>query len=193
TAASQKLAMILQYLNPLFYARIAQSFIYSVLESYKGTGAATLNAPRLTAGEADHEFGAAPTNLEAANYDVSELSAVEISDEFTTEAPEFEYLPHLNLSMTAGAALMTQSTFMGESQQKPGFSEPETACTSATADAEPQAEASANEPAAAFAACSTETTPSKDNVLEGLGESKDAESNLKALDVDNVKHEATTD
>ncbi|KAJ2856194.1 hypothetical protein J3B02_001742 [Coemansia erecta] len=192
-AASQKLAMILQYLNPLFYARIAQSFIYSVLESYRGTGTASLNAPRLTAGQMDPEFGAENTHSETANYDIPDLTAVEINDQFTTVAPEFEYLPHLNLSMATGSALITQSTLMGGSHQAVA-SEQEVIAKSTTADKEPQPEISTNnEPVSPVKVPLAKSGDSQDDMPDATTENKDIENSTPDKDFREAKQDTTSD
>ncbi|KAJ2229866.1 hypothetical protein H4R99_007927 [Coemansia sp. RSA 1722] len=187
--ASQRLVMILQYLNPLFYARIAQSFIYSVLESYKETGAATLNAPRLTAGEMAFEPTAAPMSPSANAYAVSDLSAIEVNDQFVTVAPEFEYLPQLNLSMATGSALMTQSTLMGESQRVDP-SEQAAASTLAAADPKPQANAPVNESTPPAAVHSAKAVNSSDNVPNGSPRKQSEEFDPEALGTNEVITEA---
>ncbi|KAJ1844159.1 hypothetical protein LPJ73_005256 [Coemansia sp. RSA 2703] len=96
TSANYRLATILQYINPLFYARLAQAFIYSVLESYRESGAGNYNA-RITAGNMvavpnlDPPVSADSTAIDCGPPMLTEIN---LDDNFTSVAPEFDVISH---------------------------------------------------------------------------------------------------
>ncbi|KAI7828489.1 hypothetical protein BX661DRAFT_182187 [Kickxella alabastrina] len=110
--ANNKFVLFLQYLNPLFYARLAQSFIYSVLESYRGDRSSNFNS-RITAGEMVPAQGLVPADASAIDCGMPTMTEFDINDQFTTISPEFEFLPQLNIdSMRPGFIMKEQHVEM---------------------------------------------------------------------------------
>ncbi|KAJ2584778.1 hypothetical protein GGH95_000098 [Coemansia sp. RSA 1836] len=81
------LLQILHYLNPLFYARLVQAYIQTVLESYSAANCRS-NAPRIISGEGLTRGGSVVARRTT------------IDNCFTTVSPEFEYSHRLGLDGT---------------------------------------------------------------------------------------------
>ncbi|KAJ2271072.1 hypothetical protein GGH14_005025 [Coemansia sp. RSA 370] len=83
---------LLQYLNPLFYARLAQALVGSVLESYKADSENKLNA-RI----AEHPHGDTSAPIPA------DATVIECEYSHRNHNPLFESLPQLDLEYTSSA------------------------------------------------------------------------------------------
>ncbi|KAJ1724829.1 hypothetical protein LPJ53_000965 [Coemansia erecta] len=97
-SVNHRLAAILQYINPLFYARLAQAFIYSVLESYRDSNTRNYNA-RITAGDmiaVPNSGPVVPTDSTAIDCGPPMLTDINLDDHFTSVAPEFDSILHLD-------------------------------------------------------------------------------------------------
>ncbi|ORX67771.1 hypothetical protein DL89DRAFT_323973 [Linderina pennispora] len=96
SSSSKRLIQILQYLNPLYYARIAQTFLASVLEVYGLSG--TQSSGRIAG--TGHDNGESmmgyeslqddPAGANAHHYITANYLPPDVSDQIT-------YLPNLNL------------------------------------------------------------------------------------------------
>ncbi|KAJ2486967.1 hypothetical protein IWW37_005421 [Coemansia sp. RSA 2050] len=90
-----KLFQILHYLNPLFYARLVQAYIQTVLRSYS---------------TANHNDNARITYGEGLPRSVEVVRGTTVDNCFTTASPEFEYACRLGLD---GALYATTSASNG--------------------------------------------------------------------------------
>ncbi|KAJ2722963.1 hypothetical protein GGI07_002975 [Coemansia sp. Benny D115] len=108
---SQRFALILQYLNPLFYARLAQSFINSVLESYRDSNSGSNYAVRITAGDMVTAQGPIPPDA-APMYCVPDDTAIGNANHagFTTVSPTFDYPPKLDLDLSMANITVEESS-----------------------------------------------------------------------------------
>ncbi|KAJ1907705.1 hypothetical protein LPJ81_000588 [Coemansia sp. IMI 209127] len=108
---NQKLVELLQYLNPLVYARLAQSLIQSMLESLGSSNVSNFNT-RLTndreQGQASSLAAAVPADALAIDFSYMSDTSREQAEgnarnkdaggkQLITVSPEFEYLPDLDL------------------------------------------------------------------------------------------------
>ncbi|KAJ2624286.1 hypothetical protein GGI25_004436 [Coemansia spiralis] len=109
---NQKLVDFLQYLNPLFYARIAQSLISSMLQNLSSGTMANCNsriANDSAAANADPSIPADAIAIDCSYVNVSSGKPGDHSSNmndissnyFITVSPEFEYLPDLDLGPSA--------------------------------------------------------------------------------------------
>ncbi|KAJ2745442.1 hypothetical protein H4S06_005334 [Coemansia sp. BCRC 34490] len=108
---NNKLVDLLQYLNPLFYARLAQSLVYSMLESF-GSNAASGHNIRIESDGTQREVSslAAVVPADAIAIDCGYIddtghkqvehtagNNIIAGAQYITVSPEFEYLPDLDL------------------------------------------------------------------------------------------------
>ncbi|KAJ2214789.1 hypothetical protein EV179_002737 [Coemansia sp. RSA 487] len=113
---NQKLVELLQYLNPLLYARLVQSLIQFMMESFGSSNVASYNT-RITN---DGSQGGNPSLATAVPADAIAIDCGYMNDsnrkqvegtsvnrcaggkQFITVSPEFEYLPDLELGPSSG-------------------------------------------------------------------------------------------
>ncbi|KAJ2857064.1 hypothetical protein GGI22_003620 [Coemansia erecta] len=188
---NQKLVELLQYLNPLLYARLAQSLIQSMLESLGSSNVSNFN-PRLTN---DREQGqpsslAAAVPADALAIDFSYMSDTSrrqaegstgnkdaCGKQLITVSPEFEYLPDLDLgpssdnvagvkcAATAGASDNPEHTTVLQMSPIPELA-PEQAIIDANSMAKVEsADEEGTEAKLALAGIQPNTVPSTENAV----------------------------